>query len=147
MDFLGGGGWSGKWFVVPYQVIWRDLDAIGHVNNAVFFTYFEWARTKYWLELTGGSEPFDIGFIVARAECDFHRQLNLGDRLLICTRIAEMRHTSLDFTYELREANGEELAATGKVTVVLYSWGAKSKLPITGELRRKVDAFQSQGGS
>jgi acyl-CoA thioesterase FadM len=69
-----GGRWSDGWYVVPHQAIFRDLDAIGHVNNAVFFTYFEWARALFWFDLTGGSRPFDLGFIVARAECDFRRR-------------------------------------------------------------------------
>src|SRR5687768_7735737 len=45
-----GGRWIDGWFVVPHQVIFRDLDAIGHVNNAVFFTFFEWARTLLWFD-------------------------------------------------------------------------------------------------
>ena len=55
------------WFLVPWQVIFRDLDAFGHVNNATFFTYFEWGRARLWFSLTGGGVASDIGFIVARA--------------------------------------------------------------------------------
>ncbi|HEY0592446.1 MAG TPA: acyl-CoA thioesterase, partial [Thermoanaerobaculia bacterium] len=59
--------WRDGWHIVPWQVTWRDLDAAGHVNNAVFLTYFEWGRTRYWMELHGGANgPESIGFIVAR---------------------------------------------------------------------------------
>jgi acyl-CoA thioester hydrolase len=132
------------WHVVPYQVIWRDLDAMGHVNNSVFFTYFEWGRTRYWLELNGGGAPSDIGFIVARASCDFKAELGLADRIEIRTRIGEMRNTSLDFLSEIRTSNGEVIAARGTVVAVLYSWADKAKLPITRELRERVDAFQGE---
>jgi hypothetical protein len=50
-----GGRWSDGWYVVPHQAIFRDLDAIGHVNNAVFFTYFEWARALFWFDFTGAA--------------------------------------------------------------------------------------------
>ena len=135
--------WKGGWYVVPWQVIFRDLDAFGHVNNAVFFTYFEWARTKMWLELTRRSEATDISFIVVRAECDFHHQIAL-EPIEIAVRIGEMRTTSFDTTYEIHKANGRQLAATGRVVVVLFDWKTQSKVPIGDELRRAVRLFQKE---
>lgn len=136
-------GWSDGWYVVPYEVAWRDCDAMGHVNNAVYFSYFEWGRTKYWLELMGVTRIDEIGFIVVRAECDFQRQLNLGEAIEIRSRIGEMRGSSLDFHTEVRRANGKT-AATGKVVVVLFSWENQTKLPISDELRERVRAFQGE---
>jgi len=130
---------------VPYDVPFRDIDYFGHVNNANFLSYFEWARTLLWFELTGGSRPDDITFIVARAEIDFKLQINM-ESIDIAVRIAGMRNTSLDFVYEIRKNGGAEIAATGKVVVVLYDWERRSKRPVTDDLRRKVaecsrDAF------
>lgn len=129
--------------MVPWQVIFRDIDTFGHVNNAVFFTYFEWARTSLWLALTGGSRATDVGFIVVRAECDFHHQLSL-DPIEIRVRIGDMRTTSFDTLYEIRTAGGRQVAATGRVVVVLFDWKTQSKTPITDELRRKVRLFQKE---
>ncbi len=130
------------WHVVPWNVIFRDLDAIGHVNNAVYFTYFEWGRTRYWFDLQGGAKPFDIGFIVAHAECDFRAQLGM-EPIEIATRIGEMRTSSIDFHSEVRKADGT-VAATGNVVVVLYDWATQSKTTIPDELRRKVRLFQGE---
>ena len=135
--------WRGGWYVVPWQVIFRDLDAFGHANNAVFFTYFEWARTKMWLELTHRSEATDISFIVVRAECDFRHQIAL-EPIEIGVRIGEMRTSSFDTTYEIRKVNGGQLAATGRVVVVLFDWKTQSKVPIGDELRRAVRLFQKE---
>lgn len=137
-----GGRWRGGWFVVPHQVIFRDLDAIGHVNNAVFFTYFEWARTLLWFDLMGGKDPFDLGFIVARAECDFRHQLGM-EPVQLWVRIGEMRTTSFDFLQEIRRADGEEILAVGKVVVVRFDWKQQKKLGITDEFRRMVMSRQS----
>jgi acyl-CoA thioester hydrolase len=139
------GEWRDGWHVVPHHVIFRDLDPFGHVNNAVFFTYFEWGRALVWFEITGIRGPREIGFIVAHAACDFRRQVGL-EPILICTRISELRNTSIDFLCEIRKGDGSEVAAAGKVTVVLYDWARQSKVAITDELRRKVaewsrDAF------
>jgi acyl-CoA thioester hydrolase len=135
-------GWRDGWHVVPWEVIFRDLDAIGHVNNAVFFTYFEWGRTRYWFDLVGGQRPYDLGFIVAHAACDFRAQLVM-EPIEIATRIGEMRTSSMDFHSEIRKANGT-VAAVGKVVAVLYDWATQSKTAIGDELRRKVGAFQQE---
>lgn len=134
-------GWRDGWFILPYEVTWRDLDAIGHVNNAVYLSYFEWARTKYWFELTGGSTATDLGFIVARVECDFRLELGLSEMIEIGVRVGQMRNTSLDFVYEIRKGTGA-IAATGKVVVVLMDWKTKSKLQVTPELRARIEKFQ-----
>lgn len=130
-------GWSDGWYIVPWQVIFRDLDSFGHVNNAVFLTYFEWGRTRLWFSLTGGGLAEDIGFIVARAECDFKQQLGL-EPIEIRTRIGEMRNTSLEFLTEIRRDSGRQIAATGRVVVVLYDWKRQQKIPITDDFRQKV---------
>jgi len=135
--------WEGRWYVVPWQVIFRDLDAFGHVNNAVYFTYFEWARTRMWLELTGGSSATDVSFIVVRAECDFRHQIAL-EPIEVRVRIGEMRNTSFDTAYEIRTADGRQVAATGRVVVVLFDWEKQAKVPISDELRRKVRLFQKE---
>jgi acyl-CoA thioester hydrolase len=134
-------GWKGGWYVAPYRVMFRDVDTFGHVNNAVFFTYFEHARTLLWFELNGGSSARDVGFIVARAECDFRQQLGM-EPIDICVRIGEMRSTSFDFVYEIRKSNSQQIAAVGKVVVVLFNWQKQSKVTISDELRRKVMSLQ-----
>lgn len=131
------GEWRGGWYVVPHHVVFRDLDPFGHVNHSVFFTYFEWGRALLWWEITGIRGPREIGFIVAHASCDFRKQLGL-EPIEICTRISELRTTSMDFVCEIRKINDGSVAANGKVTVVLFDWASQSKMPITDELRRKV---------
>jgi acyl-CoA thioester hydrolase len=135
-----GGRWTDGWYVVPHQAIFRDLDAIGHVNHAVFLTYFEWARMLLWFDLTGGSQPFDIGFIVARAECDYRHQLGM-EPIEICVRIGEMRTTSMDFLHEVRK-DGGQVTAAAKIVVVLFDWNTQSKVTISDDLRRKVKSLQ-----
>jgi acyl-CoA thioester hydrolase len=133
------GQWRDGWFVVPYHVLFGDIDAYGHVNNAVYFTYFEWGRTQLWFELTQWGGALDIGFIVAHASCDFKKQLAM-EPIEICTRIGEMRSSSMEFLSEIRKAGGE-VAATGRVVVVLYDWERQAKKPIGDDLRARVAAL------
>ena len=139
--------WESGWFRVPSEVRWRDLDGLGHVNNAVFFSFFEWARTKYWLALRERSAPSpeSIEFIVAHAECDFIRQLGLLEQIETLVRVGEIRTSSFDFEYEIRRIEGNELVATGKVVAVHYSWSKNAKAPIGDDLRSRIRAFQHEG--
>jgi acyl-CoA thioesterase FadM len=95
-----------------------------------------------WLELTGGSKSTDVSFIVVRAECDFRQQISM-EPIEIWVRIGDMRTTSFDTHYEIRTSNGQQIAAIGKVVVVLFDWRTQSKVQITDELRNKVRLFQS----
>ena len=133
------GAWRDGWYVVPHHVVFRDLDVYGHVNNAVFLTFFEWARTLLWFEITGRRGARELDFIVARAECDFKLQLDL-EPIEVCAAIGAIRNTSFEVLHEIRTQNGTQVAATGKVVVVLYDWARQSKSVISDELRRKLTA-------
>lgn len=130
--------WRDGWYVVPHDVIFRDIDAFGHVNNAVFLTYFEIARTLLWFEISGSRQIEDVGFIVVRAECDFKKQLSL-ERIEICVRIGEIRTSSFDTHYEIRKNGGHEVAAIGSVVAVLFDWTQQSKKSIDDQLRRRLE--------
>ena len=134
------GEWREGWFVVPYHVLFGDIDAFGHVNNAVYFTYFEWGRTQLWFELTEWGGALDIGFILAHASCDFKKQLAM-EPIEIRTRIGEMRTSSIEFLSEIRRSDGE-VAATGRVVAVLYDWERQAKKVIGDDLRVRVAALQ-----
>ena len=135
------GQWRDGWFVVPYHVLFGDIDAYGHVNNAVYFTYYEWGRTQLWFELTQWGGALDIGFIVAHASCDFKKQLAM-EPIEIRTRVGEMRNSSIEFLSEIRNGAGE-LAATGRVVVVMYDWERQAKKQVGDDLRARVAELQA----
>lgn len=133
------GAWRDGWYVVPHHVVFRDLDPYGHVNHAVFLSYFEWARALLWFDITGRRGARELDFIVARAECDYRVQLGI-EPIEICTRIGEIRNTSFEFVSEIRKGEKNEVAATGRVVVVLFDWARQSKKTIDDDLRRKLTA-------
>lgn len=140
MSSSSRGSFRDEWYVVPHDVIFRDIDAFGHVNNAVFLTYFELARTLLWFEISGGGrEATDIGFIVVRAEVDFVKQISM-EPIEICVRVGDVRTSSFDTHYEIRKVRSGEVAATGRVVVVMFDWERQSKKPIDDDLRRRLEA-------
>jgi len=137
------GEWRDGWYVVPHHTLFRDLDPYSHVNNAVFLTYFEIARTLLWFDISGKRGARDIDFIVARAEVDFKLQIGF-EPIDIRTRVGEIRNSSFEFVYEIRKNDGKEIAATGRVVVVLFDWAQQSKRTVDDELRRKLIACSAE---
>jgi len=125
--------------VVPIQVRFRDLDALGHVNNAVYLTYLEVARAAYFSRL----EPDWVGkghFILARAEVDFLRPILLQDPVEVGVRVVRLGRSSFDMEYLLLAA-GEE-AARGKTVQVWLEGGRPAPLP--QEVRARIAALEGR---
>jgi YbgC/YbaW family acyl-CoA thioester hydrolase len=69
-------------FSTNLEVRWRDVDALRHVNNAVFFTYLEQARVHYLRELGFALDnPTDVGIIIAESSCRFKSPLRLREQV------------------------------------------------------------------
>lgn len=123
------------------EVRWRDVDALGHVNNAVYFTYFEIARTRYWEAAFGARTLPDINFLVASIQCDFLRPTRYGSSIAVGIRVPTVGRTSFDFEYEARGEGGIPVARA-RSTQVLYDHAADHKLAITEAWFDQVAAIQ-----
>ena len=98
------------------EIRWRDLDAYGHVNNAVYLTYLEEVRDE-WLERTLDSSEAAWDYVVARVSIDFRRELTQGDdRVRARCSLARVGNSSLTTREQLFV--GEELAAEAEAVLV-----------------------------
>jgi acyl-CoA thioester hydrolase len=127
---------------VPIEVPYRDIDAMGHVNNAIYFSYFEFARQKYWEAAVGVETYLDIGFVMASATIDYRLPAHMGDRLEVEIHCPRTGTSSFDFAYRI--TRGAELVAEGKSAQVLWDWRGGGKRVFTDELRRKIDTFEGR---
>ncbi|PWT90498.1 MAG: acyl-CoA thioesterase [Acidobacteria bacterium] len=125
-------------FSVRIPVRFRDVDVLGHVNNAVYFTYMETARTEYWMKLFDLQRLDQLSFIVAHAECDFKIAAKFGDELEISIRTTEIRNTSFVWQYEMRNVKTSEVVAMGKTVQVYYDYATMKGLPVPEDVRKKL---------
>jgi acyl-CoA thioester hydrolase len=115
-------------FLHRERVRFRDCDAMGHVNNAVFSTYLEEAR----IGVLGGLTPF----ILARVEIDFRSQLLAGEQIEIGTRCSRIGTKSFDLEHQIR-ADGR-VVADARSVLVGYDYEAEQSVPLTDELKRRL---------
>ncbi|MGD2176943.1 MAG: thioesterase family protein [Anaerolineae bacterium] len=131
-------------FSTTMEVRWRDLDALNHVNNAVYFTYLEQARVHYLRELGVVPEtPSGISFILAEAHCRFKSPLTLGERVTVYIRVSELRNSSFVFEYRV-EGEDQRLAAEARSIQVWYDYENRSPVPISDEWREAIVGFEPQ---
>ena len=125
-------------FVYRDQVRFRDLDAMGHVNNAVFLTYIESARVAFLQQLGAATTLEDMSIIVARIEIDFRAPVGFGDEVEISVRASRFGGKSFDLDYELRV--GGTVVAEAKSVLVGYDYGRHEAIEIPDEWREKLAA-------
>jgi acyl-CoA thioester hydrolase len=128
-------------FSCPVEVRYGDVDAMNHVNNAVYVTFLEQARVRLWKERMGFSASArDIPFIVARVSVDYRLPIGLDSSVLIGVGIKAIGRTSFTLAYRI-EASGR-VAAEAETVQVLYDYALRRPLPIEGELRAQLERLK-----
>lgn len=125
-------------FVFPVEVRFRDLDALGHVNNVVFLTYMESARIAYWMKVTGRTDLRTLDMILARTEIDYRSPVSYGESLEVGVRCLSMRRSSFVLELAIWERSSSRLVAEARKVLVHYDYAAGESRPLTPELRQKV---------
>jgi acyl-CoA thioester hydrolase len=116
----------------------RDLDPMGHVNNAVFLTYVESARIAFLQGLGAAQGIADMSIIVARIEIDFRAPVRLDDEIEISVRASRFGTKSFDLDYELRV--GGDIVASAKSVCVGYDYDRGETIAIPEDWREKLTA-------
>ena len=122
------------------EVRFRDCDPMGHVNNAVYLTYFEVARFAWWRRAFGPDGPADHGFIVARVEIDYRKPALTDQRLLVRLRLAAMGRSSFTVAYEILNGRTLELVAEGRSVQVAYDYARGGPVPLSDDVRARLEA-------
>lgn len=115
-------------FVHREHVRFRDLDAMGHVNNAVFATYVEQARIEYLRSLGVLDGPLYMGMILARLELDFLAPAAPEGEIEIGVRPSRSGNKSFELEYEL-EQQGRSIARATTV-LVAYDYEQARSVPL-----------------
>jgi acyl-CoA thioester hydrolase len=135
---------EGYALAVPVEVRFRDMDSMGHVNNAVYFTYFENARIAYWRAVPGIRSRRNLDYILARAECDFKSPTTLEDDLCCHIRVAFFGRSSFAFDYLLRDERTGRSVAEGRTVQVMYDYAGARKRPVDEDTRAAIESFEGR---
>jgi acyl-CoA thioester hydrolase len=128
-------------FSITHTVTFRDLDVLGHVNNAVYFTWFETARVRYMANLLGLGDPATVPIILAETGCRFHAPGQWGDTVEVGCGISRFGGKSFDMIYRVATAS-DRLLATGTSVLVYYDYASQRSIAVPDDFRQRVAASQ-----
>ncbi|MBI3550664.1 MAG: acyl-CoA thioesterase [Elusimicrobia bacterium] len=128
---------------VDIQVRFRDTDAMGHVNNAVYLSYLEVARMHYWRLLTGQDGFKRLTFIVARVEIDYRSPVVITETVRAWIRVPEMRRSSFVTQYVLEEAATRRRVAEARAVQVCYDYKEKKVRRMDAEMKDLILTFEA----
>src|SRR2546422_1384857 len=121
-------------FSIELPVQFRDIDVMGHVNNATYFQYMETARVE--LARSGlVTNGFRASFIVASARCEFKKLIRDERRITVSVWVSRIGDRSWDLDYSIRGPRRVEFAV-GRTTQVAYDYKTRSAPKIFGKLKR-----------
>lgn len=131
-------------FVVPVEVRFRDLDSLGHVNNAVYITYLEIARIKYRLNLMQSACLENLDLILAEITCTYRSPAYYGEILEVGVRVTEIGNKSFTMEYRVEEQKTRRLVATGHSVQVAYDYGTQQTIPVPAEFIERAEALEGR---
>ena len=133
----------------PIYIRFSDLDAQGHVNNAVYLTYLESARLGYY-QTTGiwdNRSGAKTGMVVAHIDIDYVAPIFLGQSIEVGLRMVRLGNKSMTLAFQIRAREGTQIFARGESVLVVFDDREERSMPIPAEWRNKITQFEKQKGN
>ena len=134
--------------VEPISVRWGDMDSMGHVNNARYFTYCESARMSYFaaIRMYDHREGEKHGPALAAAHLNFRAQVRYPSDLDVLTRVSEIGRSSFRMEYEIVYRDSRERVADGHGIIVWVDYGAGRSIPMPESLKQAIRNYEGMEG-
>lgn len=125
---------------VTFPVHWGEMDALGHVNNARFFTWLESARIALFTRIGVLSDgPRAVGPILATTQCDFLRPVVYPATIVVGAAVESVGRTSITMRYAVwREDAPDEPCARASSVIVLVDYQTMHKVPVPEDVRARI---------
>jgi acyl-CoA thioester hydrolase len=135
--------------IVHQPVVWGDMDSYRHVNNVVYFRYFENARLEYvrqigWFHI---EEEMGIGPILAATQARFRRALTYPDNIAIGARAVALGEDRFTLEHLIVSEQQQVVVTEGTGLVVAYHYGQGHKAALPAELRRRIAELEARAGN
>ena len=125
------------------RIRFADCDPMGHVNNAVYFTYMEQARVELFKKVftlkEGPIKPEHFPFIIAEISCQFLKPSLFDQTLNVSAEIVEIKNSSFIILYESTDARSGEVVSTGRSVQVWYDYNLQKSRPIPENFRKIME--------
>lgn len=128
--------------VTEIPVAWGEMDALQHVNNVVYFRYFETARIDYFrhIQLMEDIAITQIGPVLSETQCRYKIPVTFPDTLLVGSRVSDVQADRFSMEYQVVSKKLGKVTTTGSATVVMFDFKNNTKAKLS---ERILDAIQT----
>lgn len=132
--------------VIETPVAWGEMDALRHVNNIVYFRYFESVRMAYFGEVGFWDHMGEtgVGPILASTQCRFRLPLEYPDTVSVGARVTNVEQDRFLMEYLVVSHRHARVAAEGSGLIVVYDYREKRKAPLPDEIRKRIQQVESR---
>jgi acyl-CoA thioester hydrolase len=131
--------------LVRIPVAWGDMDAFQHVNNVMYFRYFETSRIAYF-ERLGYMELMaktGLGPILASTQCRYKIPLTYPDTIIVGARVSEMKEDRFTMNHLVFSGRFQKTAAEGDGLIVSFDYRVGEKVPLPLEIRQRINDLEA----
>ncbi|MBQ4484783.1 MAG: acyl-CoA thioesterase [Prevotella sp.] len=128
--------------VLPLQIRWNDTDKFGHVNNGVFFEFYDTAKTDYMTTVCPGVDWEQVGIVVVHIEADFVAEVKAGHHILARTRTSHIGRTSIRLEQEILDSDTQQVKCRCTSVMVLYDLHEHQTIPLPDEWVQAICAYE-----
>lgn len=129
---------------VPVQLRFNDADALGHINNNAYFSFYDIGKTTYFDAVRGQYlPPCDIKWVVAHAEINFIKPIFLPDKIAVQTAVSRIGGKSFDLAQRIIDNNGE-VRSEYRSVMVGFDFANGVSAPIPQEWRDRFSRFEGR---
>ncbi len=123
--------------IIELPVQWGDMDAFNHVNNVVYFRYFENARIAYFERTPVFDEmkTNGVGPVVGHTECRYRRPLTYPDRIFVGARTLSIQEHGFVHEYAVFSERQQTITTDGKARIVLFNGRSNQKENVSDSIR------------
>lgn len=132
--------------VIQFPVVWGEMDSYRHVNNVVYFRYFENARIVYLDRVGWMASKLErgLGPILASTSARFRKPVSYPDRLLVGIRTTDIQPDRITIEHRIVSTQMNAVACEGQGVVVSYDYNANAKCPIPDDIRKAIEALEAR---
>lgn len=128
--------------VLPLQIRFNDVDKFGHVNNTVYFQFYDTAKTDYIATVCKGVDWERLAIVVVKIEAEFVAQIKGDDHIAGRTRIVKIGNKSFHLEQDVIDTNTQEVKNRCLSVMVLYDLERQQTIPLPDEWRRAIIDYE-----
>jgi len=129
--------------IMPLQIRFNDVDKFGHVNNTIYFQFYDTAKTDYFASVCPGVNWEEVAIVVVHIEADFVSQVKAGCNIAARTRVTHIGNKSFTLEQEVYDTDTQELKTRCVSVMVLYDLLKHSTIPLPPKWSQAIRSYEN----